>query len=148
LKTSSQNAESKPVARPDCSYGGVVVNAHGLVLLREPKNHFDGYVWTFPKGRAEPGETEEEVARREVREETGVEARIVERIPGEFIGGTGRTIFFLMAVEKETGELDGETQSIAWVDRHEAIERIKQTTNRLGRERDLKVLQAALATLG
>ncbi|MGH9919477.1 MAG: hypothetical protein ACRD6W_11505, partial [Nitrososphaerales archaeon] len=32
-------------------YGGVVFNLAGAVLLREPKNHFDDYVWTFPKGR-------------------------------------------------------------------------------------------------
>jgi len=28
--------------------------------------------WTFPKGKAEPGETDEDSAEREVREETGL----------------------------------------------------------------------------
>ena len=58
------------------AYGGVVINDQGEILLREPRNHFDGYVWTFPKGRPEkeqrPGETPEETAFREVLEETGI----------------------------------------------------------------------------
>jgi 8-oxo-dGTP pyrophosphatase MutT (NUDIX family) len=41
------------------------------VLLRRPRGDFDGYVWTFPKGRPEPGETPELAALREVKEETG-----------------------------------------------------------------------------
>ena len=38
------------------SYGGVVIDVWGRLLLRTPTNHFDGYVWTFPKGRQAPGE--------------------------------------------------------------------------------------------
>ena len=32
------------------AYGGVLVDAKGRVLLRAPKGHYGGYVWTFPKG--------------------------------------------------------------------------------------------------
>lgn len=53
------------------AYGGVLLNAEGQVLLREPTNHFDGYVWTFAKGRPELGDEPEQTALREVREETG-----------------------------------------------------------------------------
>ena len=56
------------------AYGGVVIDEAGRVLLREPKNHFDYYVYTFPKGRPDEGESPEQAALREVREETGVEA--------------------------------------------------------------------------
>ena len=131
-------------AKTGFSYVGVLFNQKGQVLLREPKNHFDGYVWTFPKGKPDRGETEAEAALREVREETGVEARIEKRIPEEFQGGTGKTIYFLMTPEKEAGVLDEETQSVVWVDCAEARRRIRQTTNAKGRERDLKVLQAAI----
>jgi len=62
------------------AFGGVVMNAAGQVLLKEPTNHFDAYVWTFPKGRPNPGESPETTALREVREETGVEARIIASI--------------------------------------------------------------------
>lgn len=36
--------------------------------------------WQLPKGRIEPGETKEEAALREVREETGLEGRIEEEL--------------------------------------------------------------------
>ena len=143
-----RHAPVSKLAVKGMTYGGVVINAEGKLLLREPKNHYDGYVWTFPKGKPEPGETEVEAALREVWEETGVVGCIAKRIPGEFQGGTSKTIYFLMTVERETGELDDETQSVAWVTADEAVKRIQQTTNQIGRKRDLAVLKAALALIG
>ena len=138
---------SKPAVK-GMTYGGVVLNAAGRLLLREPKGHFDGYVWTFPKGKPEPSETEEETALREVWEETGVVGDIAKRIPGEFQGGTSKTIYFLMTVERETGELDDETESVAWVTADEAAKLIQQTPNQIGRKRDLAVLKAAVELMG
>jgi 8-oxo-dGTP pyrophosphatase MutT (NUDIX family) len=37
-------------------------------------------VWALPKGRIDPGESAAETAVREVREETGVEGRLVEKL--------------------------------------------------------------------
>jgi 8-oxo-dGTP pyrophosphatase MutT (NUDIX family) len=59
------------------SYGGVVVRG-GEVLVIAPAGR--PAVATLPKGRGMPGESDEQTATREVREETGVEARIVERL--------------------------------------------------------------------
>jgi ADP-ribose pyrophosphatase YjhB (NUDIX family) len=143
----SQKPTSK-LASKGLTYGGVVINAEGKLLLREPKNHYDGYVWTFPKGKPEAGETEEEVALREVGEETGVVGCVSKRIPGEFQGGTSKTIYFLMTLDRETGELDDETKSTAWVTAEEAAKRIQQTTNLIGRKRDLAVLKAAMELIG
>ena len=78
------------------SYGGVVIDDDGRIVLREPTNHFDGFHWTFAKGGAKGAETGEEAALREVCEETGIVAEIVERIAGEFRGGMGMNIYFLM----------------------------------------------------
>ena len=130
------------------AYGGVVFDARGRVLLREPRNHFDGYVWTFPKGRPEPGETPEAAAIREVLEETGVPVRILASIPGEFMGGTTSNRFFLMEPEGHGKPLavdDPETSSILWVSPREARKRLALTTNQIGQERDLAVLEAACA---
>ena len=57
------------------AYGGVVINEQGLVLLREPSSHYDGYVWTFAKGRPDAKESPERTALREVEEENGCEGQ-------------------------------------------------------------------------
>ena len=126
------------------SYGGVVINQDGQVLLREPTLHYDDYVWTFPKGEPKFGESTLETALREVLEETGIVAKSVARVPGVFRGSTSRNIYFLMAPVRDTGAFDEkETQSIRWVPQNQAAGLIPMTTNRAGRTRDLKVLKAA-----
>ena len=128
------------------AYGGVVIDEQGQVLLREPTKHFDGYVWTFAKGRANDGETPQEAARREVLEETGVVAEIKGQIPGVFSGSTTENVYFLMTTITATGRwAPDETQSIRWASPEEAKTLISQTTNLKGRQRDLEVLDAALA---
>ena len=49
------------------SAGGVVLNADGHVLLVRSKSG-----WGWPKGKIEPGETEQQAAVREIQEEAGV----------------------------------------------------------------------------
>ena len=130
---------------PRVAAGGVVINDDGLILIREPLNHFDGYVWSLPKGGVDKGETLEQGALREVEEETGVRAEIVERIPGEWKGGSSVNTYFLMRLIENTGVLDEETQQIAFVTYDEAKELLAMTTNKIGRERDLAVLDAGYA---
>ena len=57
--------------RPVEAAGGIVVDASGRRLMI----HRNGR-WDLPKGHREPGEAIEACARREVAEETGVEAEI------------------------------------------------------------------------
>jgi hypothetical protein len=70
------------------AYGAVLISPTGHLLLREVKNHFDGYSWTFPKGRPILGEAPRQTAIRTVLQKTGVNARILTPILGEFVGGT------------------------------------------------------------
>jgi 8-oxo-dGTP diphosphatase len=60
--------------------GGVVVrgepDAHEIVIVHRAK--YDD--WTLPKGKVEPGETDEECALREVREETGLSCELLEEL--------------------------------------------------------------------
>ena len=87
---------------PSWTHGGGVVWRGGadeaeILLVRARRAPHD---WVLPKGHLEPGETPDECARREVREEAGVEAE-----PVAFVGedaftrldGTRvHTAFFLM----------------------------------------------------
>ncbi len=128
------------------AYGGVIIDTSGRILLREPTNHYDGYVWTFSKGRPEGGESEEQTALRETCEETGVVTTILARLPGIFPGGTTRNVYFLMRPTGEICERGPETASVHWTATPEEARRmLGQTTNPTGRTRDLAVLDAALA---
>ena len=59
------------------SAGGIVFNIQGQVLVTQ---HSQNKHWSFPKGLIDPGQTSEQAALREVREEGGVVAEIIEKI--------------------------------------------------------------------
>jgi 8-oxo-dGTP pyrophosphatase MutT (NUDIX family) len=64
------------------SAGGVVVRSiqgRPHVAAIRPRGKGEG-VWALPKGNIDPGESPPETAVREVREETGVEGRLVEKL--------------------------------------------------------------------
>jgi 8-oxo-dGTP pyrophosphatase MutT (NUDIX family) len=64
------------------SAGGVLVRTiRGRPMLAaiRPQGKPDG-VWALPKGRIDPGESPDRTAAREVREETGVSGRLVEKL--------------------------------------------------------------------
>lgn len=128
---------------PDAdAYGGVLIHGN-KVLLREPTNHFGGYVWTFAKGRVDAGEDPQTVALREVYEETGYHAKITHLLPTVYGGSTSTTVFFIMEIVGEPDAFGWETQSIKWASYDEAVELINQTKISSGRNRDLQILQDA-----
>jgi len=128
------------------AFGGVLLRPGPEVLLREPKGHFDGTVWTFPKGRPDRGETPEACALREVLEETGHAARILAPLPGLFPGRTSTTAYFVMESAGAPQPFDAsETQSIRWAWADDAASLIGLSPNPVARERDLAVLRAVLA---
>jgi len=57
--------------------GGVVTRDGKVVLVHRPR--YDD--WSFPKGKLDAGETWEECALREVREETGLNCRLGDELP-------------------------------------------------------------------
>lgn len=57
------------------SAGGIVFNSNQLLMLKKKNGD-----WVLPKGRQEKGETLEETALREVKEETHVDAKILDYI--------------------------------------------------------------------
>jgi 8-oxo-dGTP pyrophosphatase MutT (NUDIX family) len=68
--------KGKPT-RPAASSGAVVVGPDGRILLLK---RADEEIWGLPKGTVEPGETLEDTAIREVREETGMRVKLVRRL--------------------------------------------------------------------
>jgi len=131
-------------------YGMVVFDAAGNVLLREPADHYDGYVWTFSKGKSDGGEHAVETALRETVEETGHRPTIVGHLDEGFRGGNTASVNCFYVGFDTTGEVDrkamdanGETWSTAWVTVDEARTLIARSTNQKGRARDLRTLEAA-----
>lgn len=128
------------------AYGGVVVNEKGQFLLREPTNHFDGYAWTFPKGKLDiESEHPADAAHREVAEETGHNTEIVDHVPGTFKGGTGshNSYYLMKSTGRNAAQMDDETRSTRFADYHTARQLIGKSTNQKGRARDLAVLNSA-----
>jgi len=127
------------------AYGGVVMSEdRQRILLREPTNHFGGYVWTFAKGRPNPGESPEQCARREIEEELGCTVRDITWIPGWFAGDTTATKFLIGVYDQSTQPPQAdETASVQWATWQEADALIRLTQSAKGRRRDLEVLAAA-----
>ncbi|MFT3837189.1 MAG: NUDIX domain-containing protein [Myxococcaceae bacterium] len=90
------------------SAGGVVVRRGTIAMVRQKKK------WSFPKGRVDPGENLSRAARREVLEETGLDAQVIEYL-GVVVGARKETHWFLMELRSEGGPTDGEIDEVRFV---------------------------------
>ena len=67
--------------------GGIVTREGRVLLVHRPR--YDD--WTFPKGKAEDGESDEDCALREVREETGLDCELLDELSSTaYIDSKGR----------------------------------------------------------
>lgn len=113
----------------------------GGVVYRKVKNkveflvvqHSGHHRWVLPKGWIDPGETKEQTAVREVKEEAGVEAEIKDYLgevtiwyqkEGERVRKTSH--FFLMKYLSGDPEKDHgwEVENTAWLSAKEAIKKL------------------------
>ena len=71
----------REIVRQRGSVAALPVSGDGRVLLvRQYRYAVDAFVWELPAGRRDAGETPEEGARRELEEEVGLRARVLEPI--------------------------------------------------------------------
>ncbi len=87
-----------------------------VVIVHRP-NYDD---WTFPKGKLDPGETEEIAAVREVHEETGYVVSLLPRsLDVSYLTAEGkpkRVRYFEASLESGEFTPNSEVDRIAWVD--------------------------------
>jgi 8-oxo-dGTP pyrophosphatase MutT (NUDIX family) len=106
--------------------GGVVVRGAGparRVLLVHRSKYDD---WTFPKGKAEDGETDEACALREVEEETTLRCRLARPLPStRYVDAKGRPKVVRWWVMEPMGDPDAaaasnEVDEVRWLRPEEA----------------------------
>jgi 8-oxo-dGTP pyrophosphatase MutT (NUDIX family) len=119
------------MAASEFSAGGVVVNAdQEIVVIVPTRRAADGSrVLALPKGHPDGAESSAEAALREVREEAGVEAEVVDSL-GEvryWYQRGGRRIakvvefFLLRYVSGNVDDHDHEVEHARWVPAEEAV---------------------------
>ncbi len=89
--------------------------------------------WGFPKGQVEPGEDGRATARREIREETGLEVTLIDgfRYVDDFwYQHAGKrihkqVIYFLAEAHQRDAKISYEHADIAWLAFDEALARLK-----------------------
>jgi len=125
----------------ELSAGGLVIDESGRVLLIRVRSMKDDVVWTFPKGRIDRGETSEDAAVREVREETGWRCEVVRALaPVTYWFQRGRAAelvrvkktvhWYLMKPVEEVGAPDPvEVEAVAWLPVADAAERLSYSSD-------------------
>ena len=146
---------ARGVERPPTGGEGAaltVVRAAGGIPVREGPGGLEVLVvhrpayddWTFPKGKCEHGETDEDCALREVVEETGLVCAVEEELPStayhDSRGRPKRVRYWRLRVVDGSLTFDHEVGSGRWLAPAEA-EAI------LTYERDVLVLRALVAAL-
>jgi 8-oxo-dGTP diphosphatase len=121
--------------------GGVVVTDGRVLLVHRPL--YDD--WTLPKGKLDPGESFEEAALREVREETGLRCTLGRELARtEYRDNKDRpkvVRYWLMEVEGGDFEPNDEVDEVRWLEAGEAARELTY-------ERDRAVLKGLPGSLG
>jgi 8-oxo-dGTP pyrophosphatase MutT (NUDIX family) len=124
---------SVPPGADEFSAGGVVVCDGQVITIVPVKRAADGSrVLGLPKGHLDGAETPEEAARREIAEETGVDAELVEALGDvEYrYERRGRAInkvvrFYLFAYRSgDVADHDHEIEEASWMALEQAAERL------------------------
>jgi len=130
-------------AHANVSYGGIIVNSKGEILMRQPSDPAYGGELTLPKGGPDKGETPQQTALREVLEETGMKCKITSTVPGHYNSSGKSNQFFLMEVEEDTGKFDDETKGVEWLKPDDAYKKLGENETDTTK-RDIDAISAAM----
>jgi|SRR4051794_3546489 8-oxo-dGTP pyrophosphatase MutT (NUDIX family) len=130
----------------ETSYGGVVVRGDEVLVITPAGRRITG----LPKGGPERGETPEQTATREVREETGIHAKVREPLGDVeyWYRRSGRRVFktvhfFLFDfVSGSTADHDHEVDDARWIPLRDAVRSLSYPGERALIERALSKSRA------
>ena len=125
------------------SAGGLVVDdrpdGRWCVLIAH-RNASGDLQWTLPKGGPEPGEDLEATALREVKEETGLDAKVVGKLgvidywfvwrPDQVRYHKYVHHYVMTHVGGDTSKRDDEAEDVAWVPSTELLDRMSHANER------------------
>jgi 8-oxo-dGTP pyrophosphatase MutT (NUDIX family) len=123
--------------------GGVITRAGRdcaeILLVHRPR--YDD--WTLPKGKAEPGESDEDCAVREVEEETGLLCELGREVAvSEYEDAAGRPkrVRYFAMTPREGAEAvpRNEVDDVRWLPRERALETLSY-------DRDRKIVEGLAA---
>ncbi|MFI5343827.1 MAG: protein-tyrosine phosphatase family protein [Chlamydiales bacterium] len=98
-------------------------------VLAQPTGRFAGYSYTFPKGRPNDGESLQQAAIREAREEAGLEVELT-GVLGDYRGGSTFTRYYTAKlVGGDPSDCDFETSKVHFVP-PERVEELLQKNDR------------------
>jgi 8-oxo-dGTP pyrophosphatase MutT (NUDIX family) len=101
--------------------------------------------WTFPKGKNEDGESDEDAARREAEEETGLRVRLGAELPSSEYTAKGapkRVRYWVLDAENpDEARPQHEIDELAWLEQDAA-------SAKLTYDRDRELLDAFLELVG
>ena len=123
--------------------GGIVTRRaeSGTEVLLVHRPRYDD--WTFPKGKALPGESDEDCAVREVEEETGLVCSLEEELPpSSYRDSAGRpklVRYWVMRPQSGAARPQDEVDDIRWVS-------VEQAATTLSYDRDRSLLAAFTAS--
>ena len=89
--------------------------------------------WTFPKGKVEKGETDEQAAVREVEEETGLQCELGRELPSTSYTDLklrDKTVRYWAMEASGEGKAGHEVDEVQWVPLSEAPERLSHRRDR------------------
>ena len=127
------------------SAGGIVFNDQGQVLVTQ---HSQNKHWSFPKGLIDPGQTSEQAAVREVKEEGGVEAEIVDKVGySKYVYTLNNekifkvvTYFLMKYISGNIKDHDWEVSDIGWFSPEEALKELSFSQDKELLKKALEIL--------